>query len=325
MRPTQKRMRDGKVNHLQNTYTNQKILLRQELFPTEWHPTCHRHQIAPISHNIGTEQQTQLEQRTQDRKRFKNTRFSTIRLQHKNLSTFTNKQINWNTQFKTLDSHNQNTDKPDYSSWQQITTHTQQSHLPFLQTSLTNGIPSPTFLTRKVLNCFKKKKKQEKKRERETGAPRHNTRPQPLRGQSRKRGRKGRNPVVEDRGIKLLQYLPDLRVDKDTTIFYPISQTFFFSLLFSSFWTWRTSTQFRFFDTWPKRHLTSVESSWVRSSSYLSSYGPGLLTPRVPWTHLLRSRFKSKQFTNPNQVIRQHLNHNGRFQSHNTPSASRSR
>ena len=127
MRPTQKRMRDGKVNHLQNTYTNQKILLRQELFPTEWHPTCHRHQIAPISHDIGTEQQTQLEQQTQDHKRFKNTRLSTIRLHHTNLSNFTNKQINWNTQFikkkkkkkkknYTLDSHNQNTDKPDYSS-----------------------------------------------------------------------------------------------------------------------------------------------------------------------------------------------------------------
>ena len=56
-----------------------------------------------------------------------------------------------------------NNDKPDYSSWKQITTHTRQSHLPFLQTSLTNGIPSPTFLTRKVLNCFKKK---QEKRER---------------------------------------------------------------------------------------------------------------------------------------------------------------
>ena len=124
-----------------------------------------RHKIAPISHDIGTEQQTQLEQQTQDHKRFKNTRSSTIRLHHTNLSNFTNKQINWNTQFKTLDSHNQNTDKPDYSSWQQITTHTRQSHLPFLQTSLTNGIPSPTFLTRKVLNCFKKKKKRERERE----------------------------------------------------------------------------------------------------------------------------------------------------------------
>ena len=62
MRPTQKRMRDGKVNHLQNTYTNQRILPKQELFPTERQQTCQRHKIAPISHDIGTGQQTQLEQ-----------------------------------------------------------------------------------------------------------------------------------------------------------------------------------------------------------------------------------------------------------------------
>ena len=116
MRPTQKRMRDGKVNHLQNTYTNQKILLRQELFPTEWHPTCHRHQIAPISHDIGTEQQTQLEQQTQKLQKIQEHEIQHNTSHHINLSYFTNTQINWNTQFKTLDSHNQYTDKPDYSS-----------------------------------------------------------------------------------------------------------------------------------------------------------------------------------------------------------------
>ena len=66
MRPTQKRMRDGKVNHLQNTYTNLRIRPKQELFPTERQQTCQRHKIAPISHDIGTEQQTQLEQYKQE-------------------------------------------------------------------------------------------------------------------------------------------------------------------------------------------------------------------------------------------------------------------
>ena len=50
------------MNHLQNTYTKQRILPKQELFPTERQQTCHRHRIAPISPDIGTEQQTQFEQ-----------------------------------------------------------------------------------------------------------------------------------------------------------------------------------------------------------------------------------------------------------------------
>ena len=165
MRPTQKRMRDGKVNHLQNTYTNQKILLRQELFPTEWHPTCHRHQIAPISHDIGTEQQTQLEQQTQEKKNSQeheikhntSTPYKSIKL-HKQTNKSTGTPSSTKTRHYTLDSHNQK----QWQTWllilkKQTTTHTRQSRIPFLQTSLTH-IPSPTFLIREVLTVSKKKK-----------------------------------------------------------------------------------------------------------------------------------------------------------------------
>ena len=195
----------------------------------------------------------------------------------------------------------------------------------FSPTSVTYGIPSPTFLTRKVLTVSKKKTHQ---RKREWGRRVHqHEAPTPsgsIKNQlpPEKRGRKGRNPAIEDRGIKLLQYLPNLRVDKDTTNFFSSHRIFFSNFLFA---TWLTSIQLRFFDTWRKRHSISVESSWVRSSSYLNSYGPGLLTPRSPWAHLSRLRFKSKQSTNLNQVIRRYREHNGQFQSHNTPSGSRNR
>ena len=83
---------------------------------------------------------------------------------------------------------------------------------------------------RKGSNCLKKKT-----RERESeGDGCTNMRPQPPRGQSRinyhrkKRGRKGRNLAIADRGIKLLQYLPNLRLDKDTTnFFFPLTEFFF--------------------------------------------------------------------------------------------------
>ena len=188
------------------------------------------------------------------------------------------------------------------------------------------GIPSPTFLTRKVLTVSKKKKHT---RERESeGDGCTNMRPQPPRGQSRinyhrkKRGRKGRNPAIEDRGIKTSSVPSESSSGQGHNEFFPSHRIFFSNFLFA---TWLTSIQLRFFDTWRKRHSISVESSWVRSSSYLNSYGPGLLTPRSPWAHLSRLRFKSKQSTNLNQVIRRYREHNGQFQSHNTPSGSRNR
>ena len=149
--------------------------------------------------------------RSKKKKFFKNTRSSTIRPHHTNPSNFTNKQINWNTQFnknKTL--HNglalsktmtnlttHPADKPQ--------THTRQSRFFFSQTSVTNVIPSPTFLTRKVLTVSKKKTHQ---REREWGRRVHqHEAPTPagsIKNQlpPKKRGRKGRNPAIEDRGIK---------------------------------------------------------------------------------------------------------------------------
>ena len=195
------------------------------------------------------------------------------------------------------------------------------SHIRDIRHTITN-LPH-----QKGSNCFKKKTHQ---RKREWGRRVHqHEAPTPagsIKNQlppKKKRGRKGRNPAIEDRGIKLLQYLPNLRVDKDTTnFFFPSHRIFFSNFLFA---TWLTSIQLRFFDTWRKRHSISVESSWVRSSSYLNSYGPGLLTPRSPWAHLSKLRFKSKQSTNLNQVTRRYREHNGQFQSHNTPSGSRNR
>ena len=161
---------------------------------------------------------------------------------------------------------------------------------------------------------------------RETGAPTWGPNPLGVNQESttteKKRGRKGRNPAIEDRGIKTSSVPSESSSGQGHNDFFSLSQNFFSNFLFE---TWLTSIQLRFFDTWRKRHSISVESSWVRSSSYLSSYGPGLLTPRSPWAHLSRLRFKSKQSTNLNQVIRRYREHNGQFQSHNTPSGSRNR
>ena len=175
-------------------------------------------------------------------------------------------------------------------------------------------------------NCFKKKKNNTRKRESE-GDGCTNMRPQPPRGQSRinyhrkKRGRKGRNLAIEDRGRKTSSVPSEPPSGQGHNEFFS-SLTEFFLLLSFFFWTWRTSIQLRFFDIWRKFHSTSVDFSWVRSSSYPSSYGPGLLIPRGPWAHPSRLRSKLKQSTNPNQVIRQNREHNGPFQSHNTSSGS---
>ena len=99
MRPTQKRMRDGKVNHLQNTYTNLRIRPKLELFPTEWKQKLSKTQNCTnftglwywTTNPVGA---------IQTRNFFcsKNTRSNTIRLHHTNISNFTNKQTIWNTQ-----------------------------------------------------------------------------------------------------------------------------------------------------------------------------------------------------------------------------------
>ena len=109
-----------------------------------------------------------------------------------------------------------NNDKPDYSSWKQITTHTRQYRIPSLQTSLTNGIPSPTFLIREVLTVSKKKTPSGVNQESITT------------GKEREKGKKSGSWGSKN---KLLQYLPNLRVDKDTTNFF-LSQNFFLSLPF---------------------------------------------------------------------------------------------
>ena len=138
MRPTQKRMRDGKVNHLQNTYTNLRIRPKQELFPTEWQQKLSKTQNCTnftglwywTTNPVGA---------IQTRNFFfsKNTRSNTIRLHHINISNFTNKQKNLGhpvtqKQNTTQWTHIlQDNDKPDYSSGRQTTTHTQQSRILF--------------------------------------------------------------------------------------------------------------------------------------------------------------------------------------------------
>ena len=195
------------------------------------------------------------------------------------------------------------------------------SHIRDIRHTITN------LLHQKGSNCFKKKNTPERERVRETGAPTWGPNPRGVNQESttteKKRGRKGRNPAIEDRGIKTSSVPSESSSGQGhNEFFFPSHRIFFSNFLFA---TWLTSIQLRFFDTWRKRHSISVESSWVRSSSYLNSYGPGLLTPRSPWAHLSRLRFKSKQSTNLNQVIRRYREHNGQFQSHNTPSGSRNR
>ena len=182
-------------------------------------------------------------------------------------------------------------DKPNYSPGRQTTTHTQQSRIPFphirdIRHTITN-LPH-----QKGSNCFFKKKKHNIREGERKGDGCTNMRPQPLRGQSRinyhrkkKRGRKGRNLAIEDRGRK--NFFSTFRTSEWTRtqrIFFSSSHRIFFSLSIFG-WTWRTSIQLRFFDTWRKFHSTSVDFSWVRSSSYLSSYGPGLSIPRGLWAH----------------------------------------
>ena len=157
----------------------------------------------------------------------------------------------------------------------------------FSPTYVINDIPSPNLPHQKGSNCLKKKSESE-------GDGCTNMRPQPPRGQSRinyhrkkKRGRKGRNLAIEDRGRK--NFFSTFRTSEWTR-----TQRIFFSLPLTEFclsifgWTWRTSIQLRFFDTWRKFHSASVDFSWVRSSSYLSSCGPGLSIPRGLWAHPAR-------------------------------------
>ena len=197
----------------------------------------------------------------------------------------------------------------------------------FSPTYVIYDIPSPTFLTRKVLIVSKKKKKHQKKGEWGRRVHQHEA-PTPsgsIKNQLPPKKEGERAEIWQSR-IEDEKFFSTFRTSEWTRtqrIFFFSHRIFFF--FYFLFWTWRTSIQLRFFDTWRKFHSTSVDLSWVRSSSYLSSYGPGLLTPRSPWAHLSRLRFKSKQSTNPNQVIRQHRKHNGQFQSHNTPSGSRNR
>ena len=196
------------------------------------------------------------------------------------------------------------------------------SHIRDIRHTITN-LPH-----QKGSNCFKKKKKNTRERESE-GDGCTNMRPQPPRGQSRinyhrkkkrEKGQKSGNWGSRNKTSSVPSESSSGQGHNE--FFFPSHRIFFSNFLFA---TWLTSIQLRFFDTWRKRHSISVESSWVRSSSYLNSYGPGLLTPRSPWAHLSRLRFKSKQSTNLNLVIRQHRKHNGQFQSHNTPSGSRNR
>ena len=114
--------------------------------------------------------------RSKKKTRFKNTRLSTIRLHHTHISNFTNKQIIWNTQFnerKTL--HNGLALSKTMTN---LTTHPadkpqhKRDNLEFLLFSnIRDKRHTITNLPhQKGSNRFKKKK-QEKERVRETGAP----------------------------------------------------------------------------------------------------------------------------------------------------------
>ena len=118
----------------------------------------------------------------------KNTRSSTIRLHHTNISNFTNKQIIWNTQLhknKTL--HN---GLALFKTMTNLTTHPADkpqhirnnlefffSHIRDIRHTITN-LPH-----QKGSNCFKKKKHTKERESEGDGCT--NMRPQPPRGQSR--------------------------------------------------------------------------------------------------------------------------------------------
>ena len=156
MRLTQKRMRDGKVNHLQNTYTNLRIRPKQELFPTEWQQKLSKTQNCTnftglwywTTNPVGAIQTRNFFQKHEIKHN------TSIPYKHIQLHKQTN-HLEHPVQQKQNTTHwiriIKDNDKPDYSSCRQTTTHTRQSRILFSQTSVTNGIPSPTFLTRKVL------------------------------------------------------------------------------------------------------------------------------------------------------------------------------
>ena len=99
------------------------------------------------------------------------------------------------------------------------------SHIRDIRHTITN-LPH-----QKGSNCFKKKNTRERESE---GDGCTNMRPQPPRGQSRinyhrkKRGRKGRNPAIEDRGIKTSSVPSESSSGQGhNEFFFSLSQNFF--------------------------------------------------------------------------------------------------
>ena len=117
----------------------------------------------------------------------KNTRSSTTRLHHTNISNFTNKQIIWNTQFhKNRTLHNGLALSKTMTN---LTTHPAdkpqhiRNNLEFFFSNIRDIRHTITNLPhRKGSNCLKKKKTRERESE---GDGCTNMRPQPPRGQSR--------------------------------------------------------------------------------------------------------------------------------------------
>jgi len=101
----------------------------------------------------------------------------------------------------------------------------------FSPTYVIYDIPSPTFLTKKVL-IVSKKKNNTRKRESE-GDGRTNMRPQPLgvnqesTTTEKKRGRKGRNLAIEDRGRKTSSVPSEPPSEQGHNEFFSLSQNFF--------------------------------------------------------------------------------------------------